>query len=296
MIDQNPSPGDNISLGSIKKALLDIFRIFFRLLEFFSYAIRKSIILICVFVLLGLVAGYLYNTSKQKNFEAEMIVQQNDLSKKIYYEIISNLNSLIAADSYSDLAKELKLPVDVVSKINLIDAVSINNESLKKDTSTRLRQPFKITVALQGTDVLDTLQKGLLNYLNSNPMTRQVRQKTRAMYEERLVTINKEAARLDSLKDVFSNFLRDNRISATVYSNAMNPADLYSRSAELESQRENVLRWLNAEQNSVDLIDGFKIPVKPKKPPLFVALVLGGIIGFLLGSMFALIRLIRDKI
>ena len=166
----NPS-NDYISVLSIKTFFLNLFKVFLTFLLFISNSIRRYFLLIILLSVSGVAAGYAYYAYAPSYYKTQMIVQHNELTKKTYYEIIHNLNSLIGSESYPKLASELKIAESAARKIGFLEVVGINGESLVKDTSTQTRQVFTIIAQRCDNRVIDTLQKAIGTYLNNNPFT-----------------------------------------------------------------------------------------------------------------------------
>jgi hypothetical protein len=102
---QPSDTGDHISLSTVRNAFLDFSSFLFGGLEFIVSSIRKSLLIFFLCCLIGVAVGYLYYRLSPKYYTSEMILNHNDLSRKDYYEIINNLNSLVLTQSYSDLEK-----------------------------------------------------------------------------------------------------------------------------------------------------------------------------------------------
>jgi hypothetical protein len=169
MTEGDVPSGDYISLALIKNAVLDFFSIIFRGLDFIIGAISYKKILFFICCIAGLLAGYGYHYLHPPYYETEMIVYQNNLTRKAFYEIINNLDNLLLSQSYNGVASELHISPAVSGKILHIEAVGVNNESLSTDTSTKAGLTFKIQVKTNDNSIIKPLQTALLNYLNNNP-------------------------------------------------------------------------------------------------------------------------------
>ncbi|HWJ91378.1 MAG TPA: hypothetical protein VNR87_09720 [Flavisolibacter sp.] len=296
MTDYNPASGDNdnISLDTVKKAASDILRIFFKAVDFIVLSLRRRSLLFLLCCLIGLLGGSLYFFLKPKNFETEMIVQQSVLTRKTYDGIISNLNDLIESKSYADLSAELHCPTQLAKQIVSLEALSLANESLDKDTTTRLGIPFKIRARIKTSTIAPRLQQVLVNYLNSNPYVKQTREGQTRIFLQKLEFIDQEQKKLDSLKETYNRTLASMKLPTTFYNNALNPADLYEHSLNLATQKEGIQSWLNTESHGILLIDGFKSPDNPQSFSLTKALLVGLLSGMGLGFILALLLSIKD--
>jgi len=76
------------------------------------------------------------------------------------------------------------------------------------------------------------------------------------------------------------------KVSATIYNNAINPAEVYIQTSALLTQREAAQRALFAESTAVSLVDGFKLTNMPYSKSLSWVLIMMGLIG-LFGGLLA---------
>jgi hypothetical protein len=224
-----------------------------------------------------------------------MIVYHNEFTRKDYYEIVNNLNNLITSQSYADLEKELHLDKGTGENIKGMEVLKINGETLEKDTSTKAKQLFKIRVRLRQFIETDQLSQSILSYLNNNPYLRRTRGGQKKINQEKLVFIQKEQQRLDSLKSFYNTALASSKMPSTFYNNAMNPADIYVQSNRLANQKDSIERWLNTESDAVLLIDGMKKPVLKQKFSINIILVIGLGVGVLLGILICILMAIRRE-
>ncbi|MGN6402065.1 MAG: hypothetical protein ACTHMD_16525 [Flavisolibacter sp.] len=287
---------DYISLSTIKNAILDFFGFLFRGVELISLSIRKNLFLFFVCCLLGIAASYLFYVFRPKFYTSEMTVYYNDLTRKDYSEIVSNLNTLAITQSYADLQKELGVNAEVVKNIKGLQALKMNGETLDKDTSSKIGQPFKIQFKLNQIMATEPLQNALLNYLNNNPYLKLIKEGQKKVYQDKLAFIEREQQKLDSLKTSYNNAIASSKMSATFYNNAMNPADLYVQSNSLANQKEFIVKWMNNESNAVMLIDGLKKPVSANTFALKGLLIVGLACGVALGIIACILAAITKEV
>jgi len=299
MSEQNINHEDQIYIPGIKNIIKQIVGLFFWVFSFFALVANKNKLLLLCGFLLGLLSGYIYYTIKPSFYKTSMVVIHSELTKKTYAEILDQLDKLTNTGSKQRLAEELKLPVELAGNILSIDANNINDEPLREDTSSKVKQPFKIIVELKSNEASDSLQNAIVNYLNNSPYIKRLKEQQNKSYVERILFIERELSKLDSLKDLYTRFLASSRISATFYSNAFNPADIYVHSGNLVIQRETLLKSLNIDRTAISVVDGFKVPSSPQTPSLFIYLLLFGgmglIAGFMLGSFYEAEKKVSSK-
>ena len=296
MADQSINPEDQIFIPSLKNIVKQLLVLFFGAISFFVFVAKKSKFLILGGLICGLLLGYVYYSIKPKFYKVSMIVDFNVLTKKTYAEMIDQLNKLASTGSKQKLARELGISDEVATNILFIDAKNINNVPLRNDTSSKIRQPFKVIVALVKNDLYDSVQTAIINYLNNSPYLKRIKEEERKIYVNKILFIDRELAKLDSLKDEYNRFLSSSKISATFYNNAFNPADIYIQSNNLTNQKETILRAINIDGAAVSVIDGFKGASSSQSISLFKALGLIGGIGLLAGYLVGLLIETRKKV
>ena len=299
MSERNINHEDQIYVPGIKNIIKQILGLFFWVFSFFVLVANKSKLLLLCGLLIGLISGYVYYTTKPSFYKASMVVIYSELTKKTYAEILDQLDKFTTPGSKQQLAEELKLPVELASNILSIDATNINDEPLREDTSSKIRQPFKIIVELKSNEASDNLQNAIINYMNNSPYIKRLKEQQNKSNIEKISFIDRELSKLDSLKDEYTRFLASSRISATFYNNAFNPTDIYIHSNNLVNQKASILNLLNVDGTAISVVDGFKVPSSPQTPSLLIYLLLFGgmglIAGFILGSLYEAEKKISGK-
>lgn len=287
MADQDINREDKITIPGLRAIIKEILILFFGAISFILFVARKWIFLMLAGLVLGLIVGYIYYSKKPSYYKVSMVVVFNELTKKTYAEILDQLDKLTTAESSENLARELKVSREVAESIFFIDAKNINNGPLRLDTSTKTRQPFKIILALANNKSADSLQTALISYLNNSPYLKKFKEEQRRSFLDRISFIDRELAKLDSLKNEYTRSLASSGNSATFYNNAFDPAEIYVHSNALVNQKQTMLSALNVEGTAISLIDGFKITSSPQSASLLkYLLAFGGIglaAGFILG-------------
>jgi hypothetical protein len=279
---------DSIEIPPVKRLIFQFLDLFFSILGKFSQVFRFRKILLFIGLVLGLLFGYFYYYQRSSSFELSMILESSNLTKGTSAEIVKNLNSLIASQSYVRLAMDLGVSEMQARKIGNLSTLTMDNEPLETDTSTRLHTPFKLVAYVSQASISDTLQKALVHYLNYKSNIRRISDEQVKIGKEKLFLIDRDLAKLDSLKSEYNRFLASSKISTTFYSNAFDPAEIYKQSSALMKDKEEVLSWLNTSTEPFLVIDEFKAPVKAKSASLGKALFLGAAIGISIFFLFGL--------
>ena len=299
MIEQNRPDSDDITLSSIKKGLVGLLLVIYAILgSFYLFIFKHALVIIVCTVLMGGI-GYVIAMRTRPVYSLEMIVKPSDLTKRTYAEAIDQLNELASSKSYKGLSNELKISEGNVRNIKRLNATNIDGEVLSKDTSSRTDLPFIVKAEVYNNSIADSLQQMLLNYFNTNDYLRERKVMQKKVFEEKLIFIEGELKKLDSLKEQYNRFLNTSGKSAMFYNNAFNPVDIYQRSNEYQVQKEFVITWLNNETQTLKAIVGFKPSIRPvdgKRDKIVLYFSLAGLLlGFLLGAVLELKKLSKRR-
>jgi len=286
---------DFITISGVRKGIRASLRYFFWFLAYLRFVIIKSWYIIAISIISCLLLGYLYYISKPAFYKASMEVVFNELTKKTYAEMLDQLNRLGTIDMSKGLSTELKISQNITSRILFIDSRNMNDEPLKSDTSTKVEQPFKIILGLKDTVPTDTLQNAIVNYINNSSYLKKLKEEQKKIYQEKIIFIEGELRKLDSLKSAYNKFLATPNVSATFYNNAFNPADLYIQSALLANQKDITTRWLSLSTSAVYVVDGLKIANATHSRSLTNVLMLLVAAGLLTGFLVGFINETRKK-
>jgi hypothetical protein len=263
MIKNQNDSSSEISLTSIKNSVTDVSLALFAFFSGFSGFLLKYKFIILITTCLGFGFGYLATTIPQKKYTLRLIVNHTDLTKKTYAEMLEQLQNLIQSGSREELASRLKIEAPLATKIASIEAIDMNGEPLLRDTTTTTIAPFIIEASVYDNTISDTLQQRLLEFFNNNPFLKQRKNVQKNVYELKVLFIDSELRKLDSLKQQYNQFLGASKSNAMFYNNAFNPAEIYEQSNEYQNQRDLLVRWLAQDYESLRLIQGFETVSKP---------------------------------
>jgi hypothetical protein len=273
-------------ISSLKKALLSLLRSI-RWLLAFSIDKAKALSLFILFFT-GLSIGlYLLNPVY---YSSRMTLSHIRVDNDYCYELIDNLNSIIDhAKGNTELGKILGLSEPLAKNIKRIKYDVLNDNLAKRysDSSTVLL-PFSIVVDVYDNSVLDSLQKGFLNYLESNDYA--IRRKT--IDEEALLKTEKklkeEILENDSLKLLVNKSIVP-RATGTgiILGEPIDPVSVYKRGLELY-EREISLNKKKLLNNSFELIVGFSKKTKPANVGLLFYVMAGFLFGYFTGLLVLL--------
>jgi hypothetical protein len=298
MNEENIKSDDYIGLPPFKKLTIQFLRFIFSIVDLFFDVINKSKLLLLAGLIAGLALGYYYYTSRSSNFEVSMIAQSSAVHRKTLMEMIQALNELIVSHSYVKMANELNISEQDARQLKYLELTGLLNENVESDTSSKFDQPFKITAKIGNTNLTDTFQNALVNYLDNKPALKKINEEQVKFRNEKLAFINMELAKLDTLTTVYNRYLASSKITTTYYINEADPSKIYKQATDLIDEKGIILNWLGSNSKPIQVIDEFKSPLLPRTKYRFKTLAIGALIGlgfcFLLGLYIELHRKIRN--
>ena len=297
MNEENIKSEDYISLPPFKKITIQFLRFIFSIVDQLFVVVKKSKLLLLTGLITGLAVGFSYYSSRKAYFEVSMIGQSSAVYRKTLAEMIQSLNALIVSQSYSKLGTELGISEQQARQLNYIEMTGLLNESLENDTSTKYNQPFKVYARISNPELTDTFQYAVVQYLDNKPLLKKIREEQIKFYNEKLSFIDKELAKLDTLKTEYNRFYASSKITTTYYSNNVDPSTIYKQANDLVNEKGAAMYWLSSNSKPIQVIDEFKSPSQPQSYSRFKSLAYGALIGlgicFLLGLYMELHRKFR---
>ena len=288
---------DQMNLSVLRYLTISFLRGFFRFLTFSSFVARRQKFFLLTGLFLGLLFAMVYYYFAQtRYYQASFMVASSRLTNRGYAGIINQLNILAKSGSGDRLAGELQLSPADAGSILYFDSKNMQDEELEKDTSTRLQGTFEIMIGIRNPGSADTVQKALVRYINTLPYLKALSSVERTNNEEKVAYILADLARLDSLKVIYNRFLSTSKISATVYNDALDPANLFKQSALLLTDLQEARRKLYAESHPIELLDTVKIANTTRSKSLMALLFELGFCGVLAGFLIGLLIETRKRL
>lgn len=296
MAETPTSSDDLVSLPALRRTVYSLLSLFFDIASFIVYAAIKGIYLLLGGLIVGLSIAFIYSSTQKPFYETSMVVEYNKLNPQAYGEIITQLNSLAGAGSYAELSRQLVLPLNVAANVISLESKNLGGDRLSIDTTTRNHQLFKIIARLRNPMVAPQLQTSLVQYINDRPLLKTTSEEQKKIYEEKLRQVESDIRKLDTLKTEFNRFLASSKVPATVYNDAINPAEIYQQSINLMYQKESIQKALHIDSSTVSVIDGFKTPNTPIGLTPFNLFTYLGIGGMLIGFLASLMIQTRKRV
>lgn len=273
----------NIKKGAIAllRSIVWLFRFSYK--KFFTLLI---FILICTGLSLGIYAiTKPYYTS---HFSISHIRFENDYCR----EMISGLNSyIIGSKDRTELARELSIPVADAKNIKSIKYFPLNEHIAERYAdSAFVLLPFKVEVQVYDNGILETLQNGIMNYLESNDYATRRKSIEKQSLDSAEKKIREEILDNDSLKKIVNQGIVPRGTgNGIVFGEPVDPVAVYKRGMELHEKQLllNKKRQLN---NSFELLVGVTRSSEPTNSGLFFYILTGIIVGYIVGLLWLVNR------
>jgi hypothetical protein len=296
MTEQKGHPEDYISVPGFKQTSRNVLKALFGTIFIIGMAIRRNMGIFLLVIACSLIIGYSYFLITPRVYKYDMVVEYNSLSRKAYVQIFNELNTISGKGGDSALSAELNLGKHVTSNIISFGVQGVDGQLPVNDTSSRPEGLLKVSVSLKTSTRPDELQNAVLNYVNTRPYLKKMKAAQNEVYKMKMDFVNSELAKLDTLKDTYNRFIGSGRIATTLYNNAFNPADIYTRSGELMVQKADLINWLSTKDHAVTAVDGFKQINYPTSASMSGHFIIAGVAGILIGMLICLLIEVKTRL
>lgn len=287
----NNSSEEEIDLLSIFKSVKKGFTSILRSIGGLIHFSIKNIKMLFAFISIGIGISVGIFFLKKTVYVADLTISHTRLNNGECYSMIDDLTKI--RDNYNDTILSEKLGIDVrmAKQIKSISCKALN-EALEKNykDSAFVLLPFKIEVKVYSTLILDSLQKGILRFLESNEYASKRKKINREYLDKFEERIKIEILAIDSLKRIVDkSIIPRSTGSGIILGEPIDPVKVYQASMNLYQSQLKIQeqRELN---NSFEVMVGFsKDAIKDSK------LILNIIIGFILGYLIGVLWIIRKQ-
>lgn len=290
MKDRNSA--EEIDLLPIFKSLQNSFLKLIRLFTHFIQFSLKNIKVLLIFSIIGIgFSGGLF-FMKKKVYVSDLTLSHIRLNNGECYALINALSDLRANSNINNdriLSRKLNISIPATRQIKSVTCKALN-ESLEKKykDSAFVLLPFKIEVGVYDPTILDSLQMGIMNYLESNEYAAK-RKKIQLDYLGKFQDkIKGEIIAIDSLKQLVNkSIIPRGSGNGIILGEPIDPVKVYQSGLELYKSQLRLSEQLEL-NNSFEVLIGFSPAVPAAKLPIYF---LGGLItGLIAGLLFLGIR------
>jgi len=138
--------------------------------------------LIFVFVLIGIVSVILFQNLKPAYYETkaicmsgiseyERLEQLEELSQRTAVDLINYLQINVSNKDYGQLSELLGISKEMTEKIKSIEAEQLYQQDMNEKYYALNK--FEVSLSVFDNTIIDDVQKGLINYFNSNDFIKQ---------------------------------------------------------------------------------------------------------------------------
>jgi hypothetical protein len=261
-------------------------RSFYRfIIESVFYLLVKNFFVILLFTLIGLFAGWFLYQTNRNCFQSETVFGYTVQQKKVYGEMIKNLQFLVDAKNSKLLGNALSVSPLIASNIINIEAYNIKKGQLFEDiTSENL--PFYVRISMTDTSGKQQLQSGLLYYFNSSPVAFLHNSIQTKELNERIARISND---INFLQKAENNYMKNNQRryfnNDTAIIHELYHSEIAMETYLLESKK------LLSETKAVYIIQNITVIQRPQSKAHLIFMIKAGFIGFLSGCMIGLLFL-----
>jgi uncharacterized protein involved in exopolysaccharide biosynthesis len=254
-------------------------------------AIKKNLALIIVAFVVGTSIGFIFYQFVPKVYESKMLISSDILTESYSKVLIDNLEKLIKEDNANSLARELGITPHQASQIAEIEIKS----ALERPGETPENSKIYLTVQvrLKDNSLWPQIQNGIVDYFQYNEFVK-IRVEQRKKYLNQIIEkIDLELVDLGRLKNKIAEdgFAQSDKQSLVLF----DPTTVNSKILELNKEKINLQNSLET-VNSIQVIEGFTVFIKPAYPQLSLSLVGGSMFGFLCVGLFIGIKAIRSLV
>ena len=238
MEEKKPASSAEIDLLYFLKPLNNGIKSVGKTIRYYFLLWKNNLVLFFSIVILITLMGFSMRYVIKPAYQTTGFFISNFLPAKYCEILISNINGLQKEQNFSALSKELNIPVDAAGTIKSIklshvpDTFAFDN----RDTTISL---FSIQMVLTNMDHLDTIQKGVINYLETTPYAmRRKNAKMKTLTAMRQSIIEKLKS-LDSLKQIVNNSITPrSQGQGIILGEPVNPIPVYQ--AEMSYYRDQL--------------------------------------------------------
>lgn len=287
---------EDLDLIWVLKGIQKLINRFFNLIFWLIDLSIKKFFHLALFMIAGFGIGLGISLMEKPYYSSQLIVAHSRLENDYCSEMINNLNStIIQKTDNAALSDALNISTRCARAVKSFSFVNLRRLELKeKVDSLFLLKPFKIEVEVYNNESLDTLQKALLNYLESNEYAASRKKSDEEILykiEQKLINENKQ---IDSLKMLVNKgIVPQTTGNGIILGEPINPITVYKQSMELYEKQMNIKHRI-AFNNSFEAVVGFSKNPMPKNNFKSLYTFWGVLIGYLIGMIY-LIRRTRQK-
>jgi hypothetical protein len=291
--------GDEIDLGYVLSRIGAAFRSLYRKFVYAIFLLPKRPILSTILILTGVVIGCMPHYLSPRHYRSGMTVISKELKNDLCSELITSLNEIAGDGNITELSRRLNIGEDDARQIIGFKYRELFKPASSADTIP-LATPFRIEAMVLRNTVVDTLESGIVYYLENNPYAIRKRREKETALTAMAAKLNGEISQIDSLKIVVAQSLVPTGRSGAgfFYGQPIDPVNVYREGVSMYKDELDIKAQLNIMEN-IQVLDGMAVRLNPSNLPLSSFIVGGLFIGFALaagvGLLLDLVKVAKDR-
>lgn len=251
-----------------------------------DYSIKKIIplsVFIVLFSSLGLGLYFLTTPYYKSDMSISHIRFENDYC----FEMVKDLGSYIDGNGNSTLSRVLAISPKYAKEIKSIKYIPLNlNIARRYADSSSVILPFKVEVEIYDNEILDSLQKGILNYFESNEYASKIKELDEELLIKTEQRLKKEISSIDSLKNIVDqSIIPRSTGNGIVFGEPVDPVSVYKQSMEMH-EKEIRLSKQKRLNNSFEVRVGFTKSAKKASEGKLIFILSGMLAGYIIGLLY----------
>ena len=237
---------DEIDLISLLRSIAQIFKTFIKI-------IVKNWISIGAIIVVSVGLGYFSRYILPKKYDTDAIILSHEVPYEVCIMHLQHLNKLIhSKEDFALVANRLQISRQDAEEIANLTAEKIAGEH--QDSSGQF---FTIHLRITDNTVLDTVQAGIIHFLENNQYSVIRKETKRASLNKLKVNLEKNILSLDSLKTVLSaGIIPKNYGQGIILGEPINPVSIYQ--ADVALFKEQLKIYENLERlDNIEIIQPF---------------------------------------
>lgn len=256
-----------------------------RILKILVNTLSKNWLTVTLIVLLFTSLGYSARFILPRQYQTNSIILTHAIPSEVCIIEIENLNELISRKKdFAMLAKQLQISLGNAKEIVNMSAEKIQDEN--KDSSGQF---FTINLRITNTDILDSVQAGIVQFLENNEYSRIRKERKRVSLNKLKQNLQKNIESLDSLKAVVKNsIIPRSSGQGIIFGEPINPVSIYEAEITYFKEQLEINEDL-ATLDNIEIIQPFIKVEKSNRPDFTKILVYSFLIGLIIAILFVLL-------
>jgi hypothetical protein len=243
---------------------------------------------------LGIAVGLSIFMFGSKSYESRLTAYSVNLTAEEITDLINELALAVKERDYSLIQKMTGIPLTSTKKILSVRcSPQLDVESDNFEVKEKPHEVFVVTAICSDKDFLDSLQIGIVNYINNNTFVRQRIETAKTETKQNIVEIDKEVADLRKLKENLNNLVYTTGRGSNLFLSDLSVTS--SKIVDLTEKRNLMSRELEL-MKEINVIKDFVKFTKQSSPRLLISVVSSFLIFNLIMLLVFFWQSIRHRI